>query len=469
VTRDATTAGGGPGPGGEEDLDLVGVGIGPFNLSLAALADGVDGLSARFLDERPRFAWHPGLMFEDARLQVSFLADLVSLVDPSSPWSFLAYLRDRDRLFRFYFAERFHVTRREYEDYCRWASSGLGSCRFGARVESVAWDGARDRFVVRYAGAGGAGDHRAARTLTARNVVLGVGTEPAVPGGVSHLVGERVFHAAEYLDRRAALAGAREVTVVGSGQSGAEVFLDLLRAAPEAGWRVTWLTASPAFAPMEYSKLGLEHFTPDYTRFFHALPAGVRDALVPAQWQLYKAISADTIADIHDLLYDRSTGGADPGATLRPGVSVAGGDRAGDGSLVLRCRHDQQDRDFEHRTDAVVLATGYSARRPALLAPVDHLVDWDDQGRYRVAADYRVALDPRVTGSLFVQNAEEHTHGVGSPDLGLGAWRSARILNALTGGTAYRLPEATAFTSFGAPPDVRFDVREVGDLARNRS
>ena len=468
---DSRANGGGP-DGGEPDddkeYDLVGVGIGPFNLSLAALADGVPGLTALFLEERPEFRWHPGLMFEDARLQVPFLADLTSLVDPTSRWSFLAYLRDRDRLFPFYFAERFHVTRREYEDYCRWASSGLPACRFDARVEAVGWDAARSRFVVEYAGT--AGDrHR----VLARDVVLGVGTEPVVPAALAHLVGDRVFHAARYLDHRAALAGARDVTVVGSGQSGAEVFLDVLRGAPAAERHVTWLTASPAFAPMEYSKLGLEHFTPDYTRFFRGLPAAVRDELVPGQWQLYKAISAETIADIHDLLYDRSTGGADPGATLRPGVVVTEGETGPDGRILLRCRHELAGAEFEHRTDAVVLATGYVARRPPCLAPVEHLVDWDERGRYRVAADYRVALDASVTGSLFVQNAEEHTHGVGAPDLGLGAWRSARILNALTGGTAYRLPATTAFTSFGAPPgaagDRVVDARAPGDLARGRT
>src|SRR4029453_13915157 len=105
-----------------------------------------------------------------------------------------------------------------------------------------------------------------------------------------------------------------------------------------------------------------------------------------------------------------------------------------------------------HRTDAVVLATGYTARRPAFLGPLEHLVDRDSPGRHPVSADYRVALDPAVTGSLFVQNAEEHTHGVGAPDLGLGAWRSARILNALTGGTAYRLPATAAVTRLGATP-----------------
>jgi lysine N6-hydroxylase len=98
-----------------------------------------------------------------------------------------------------------------------------------------------------------------------------------------------------------------------------------------------------------------------------------------------------------------------------------------------------------------VLATGYSARRPALLDPLADLVRWDHRGRYQVNADYRVALAPAVTGSLFVQNAELHTHGVGTPDLGLGAWRSATILNAVTGGAAYRLPKRTAFTRFGVP------------------
>ncbi len=66
-------------------------------------------------------------------------------------------------------------------------------------------------------------------------------------------------------------------------------------------------------------------------------------------------------------------------------------------------------------------------------------------------ANYRVALSPAVTGTLFVQNAELHTHGVGAPDLGLGAWRSATILNTLTNGRAYHLPDTTAHTRFGVP------------------
>lgn len=60
-----------------------------------------------------------------------------------------------------------------------------------------------------------------------------------------------------------------------------------------------------------------------------------------------------------------------------------------------------------------------------------------------------MTLDPSVTGSIFVQNGERHTHGVGTPDLGLAAWRSAAILNTLTGKEPYPQPTRTAFTTFG--------------------
>ena len=82
---------------------------------------------------------------------------------------------------------------------------------------------------------------------------------------------------------------------------------------------------------MEYSKIGLEHFTPDYTRYFRGLPEGTRDALYPAQWQLYKGISAETIAEIYDLLYERSVAGSRPPVTLSPNIAVRAAEPRGEG------------------------------------------------------------------------------------------------------------------------------------------
>ncbi len=425
--------------------DLVGVGIGPFNLSLAALADALPDLDVRFLERAAEFRWHPGLLLDDARLQVPFLADLVTLVDPTSRWSFLAYLGAHERLFPFYFAERFHVARREYDDSCRWVAECLASCSFGIDVEAIAWDASANAFVVHARGS----DGEAERLLT-RNVVLGIGTEPWVPDALRPLIGAGVTHAAHYLDHRDRLLEAADVTVVGSGQSGAEVFLDLLRAAP-ARKRLRWLTRTAAFAPMEYSKLGLEHFTPAFTDYFRALPSDVRAAVLPEQWQLYKAISAGTIAAIHDALYDRGIGGAwSDDIELRPCTAVEMAAPEGRG-VVLHCRERRQDRDFDIHTDAVVLATGYAPRQPACLAPLASLLRAGEDGRLMVDSTYRVALAPEVGGRLYVQNAEMHTHGVGAPDLGLGAHRSATILNDVAGRTVHPLARRTAFTSFGAP------------------
>jgi len=80
--------------------DFVAVGVGPFNLGLAALSAPIDGLDGAFLEQRPEFDWHPGLMIEGATIQVPFLADLVSMADPTSPFSYLNFLKQRGRIDR---------------------------------------------------------------------------------------------------------------------------------------------------------------------------------------------------------------------------------------------------------------------------------------------------------------------------------------------------------------------------------
>ncbi|MFI9583095.1 lysine N(6)-hydroxylase/L-ornithine N(5)-oxygenase family protein [Streptomyces sp. NPDC052236] len=445
--------------------DLVGIGIGPFNLSLAALADGVHGgIDAVFYEQHPAFHWHPGLLIDGTTLQVPFLADLVTLADPASPWTFLNYLRARDRLFPFYFAERFHIQRAEYDAYCRWVSDSLPGLHFGHQIDAVRWNPERALFEVDYTQLDADGEADALGRTYTRHLALGVGTEPYVPEPLRLLADARtvpVVHSADYLDHREQLLAAEHITVVGSGQSGAEVFLDLLRARPAGAEKIHWLARTEAFAPMEYSKLGLEHFTPDYTRYFHALPEQTRDALLPRQWQLHKGIAADTIAAIHDELYRRTLHGGWPDAVLLPGVTVRTAGRVATTKVELHLEHIQQATRSRLTTEAVVLATGYRERPLSrLLAGLDPYVRHDATGRPRVDGQFRLDMDPSVTGSVYVQNAERHTHGVGAADLGLAAWRSASILNSLTGKEHYPLPHRTAFTSFG------LQQRELSSLPR---
>ncbi|MER7727272.1 SidA/IucD/PvdA family monooxygenase [Streptomyces sp. NPDC096323] len=441
----------------DQPHDLIGIGIGPFNLSLAALAHGIpQPLTTAFYEQRPTFHWHPGLLIEGASLQVPFLADLVTLADPTSPWTLLNYLRTRDRLFPFYFAERFHIQRAEYDAYCRWVSQQLPALHFGHQVDTLRWNPQRALFEVDFTQLGPNGEAEALGRAHTRHITLGIGTEPHIPEPLKPLADAPhipVIHSADYLHHRQQLLDAEHITVIGSGQSGAEIFLDLLRARPTGHEKLHWLARTPAFAPMEYSKLGLEHFTPDYTRYFHALPEPVRDQLVPHQWQLHKGIDHDTITAIHDELYRRTLHGGWPDATLTPGVTVRTAGRLATTRIELHLEHTQQSTRTRLTTDAVVLATGYRER------PLDHILGnltnhlrRDNAGRPRIDAHYRLDLDPAITGNIYVQNAERHTHGVGAPDLGLAAWRSATILNHLTGTTPYPLPQRTAFTTFGLTP-----------------
>ncbi|MFJ4789170.1 lysine N(6)-hydroxylase/L-ornithine N(5)-oxygenase family protein [Streptomyces sp. NPDC088794] len=442
-----------PHPEPDAPRDLVGIGIGPFNLSLAALAHPLTELDIAFYEQRPAFGWHSGLLIDGARIQVPFLADLVSLADPASPWSFLNHLKSRDRLFPFYFSERFHIQRAEYDAYCRWVAESLPGLHFGHQVDAVRWNPERDVFEVDFTQLDADGEAEALGRTYAKNIVLGVGTEPYVPEPLKPLVeapAVPVVHAADYLAHRETVLAAEHVTVVGSGQSGAEVFLDLLRARPAGREGLHWIGRTEAFAPMEYSKLGLEHFTPDYTRYFQALPEGVRDRLGTTQWQLHKGIDNDTIAAIHEELYRRTLHGGWPDAVLTPGVRVRTAGRIGATKVELHLEHIQQNTRSRLTTDVVVLATGYRERPlDRILAGIDPYLRRDSRERPRVDEQFRLVTDPAVTGSVYVQNAERHTHGVGTPDLGLAAWRSATILNSLAGKETYSLPTRTAFTTFG--------------------
>ena len=451
--------------------DVVGIGLGPFNLGLAALLDGVEAdVDARFLERDATFGWHEGMLIEGMTLEVPFLADLVTLADPTNRYSYLNYLRETDRIYEFYFYETFQIPRREYADYLGWVADRLDDCRFSREVTAVRWDGDRGHYVVA-ARNPETGERFEYRT---EQLALGIGSQPHVPEALRGHPETDVFHTARYRDRRDRTLEADSVAVVGSGQSAAEVFQDLLRRQPEAGYRLDWLTRSDGFFPMEYSKLGLQHFTPEYERYVYDLPQTVKDDLIPNQDLLYKGVDPETSAEIYDLLYRRSIGDREPDVGLfamtevRDIAAVDGTDSKADrgrgeasrhrgeasrhrddeGSrtYALDCHQWQAEESFVHEAEVVVLGTGYERPIPEFLDPIADDIRWDDRGRFEVTADHRLAVD--LPGDVFLQNAELHTHGVGVPDLGLGAYRNALFVNRLVGREAYPADEDTVYQDF---------------------
>ncbi|MHC3004495.1 lysine N(6)-hydroxylase/L-ornithine N(5)-oxygenase family protein [Gordonia sp. GN26] len=426
-----------------ENVDVLAIGCGPFNLGLAALASTVDDLDVLVVDSRDEFRWHPGLMFDEARLQVGFLSDLVTLVDPTHPMSFLNYMADTDRMYRFLVRENFYPTRIEYEAYLHWCIDRLDTLRWGATVTEVTWDDDADAFAVTILSGG------ATSTVIARHVVVGVGTEPFVPGSLSS-DSPAVIHSSDYLYHQDKAHAADTVTVIGSGQSGAEIVIDLLEANLRGGPSVRWWTRTPWFAPLDFTKMSLEMTTPAYMDYFQSLPEEARDRIRPQHWQFHKGVSSDTLERVHELMYQRQLREKLNPVQLRISTEVDAIDTLADGELRVRGRHLDTGTQLAHTTDMVIACTGYQPRPTPFLDPIESRLHRDSRGRLVIGPAHQVEAEPALANRLFVANAEEHAVGVSAPNLDIGAVRNARILNAVTGREVYRLPKDTAFTAFGA-------------------
>ena len=422
--------------------DFIAIGLGPFNLGLACLTEPIAGLDGLFLESKPDFDWHSGMFLEGSTLQTPFMSDLVTLADPTSPFSFLNYLKESGRLYSFYIRESFYPLREEFNDYCRWAAARIPSIRFGRQVTEVRYDEAAGGYAVRTANG---------ETYRAPRLVLGTGTPPFVPAACEGLGGDAV-HNSRYLAVKERLQAKRSITVVGSGQSAAEIYRDLLQDIDTYGYELNWVTRSPRFFPLEYTKLTLEMTSPEYVDYFHGLPSPVRDQLNVSQKNLYKGINSELINEIFDLLYIKNRRGKVP-TRLLTSTSLDSarydetGAADGGGAYTLGLRQCEQDREHSLSTEGLVLATGYRYQVPDFLDPVRDRIQWDDQGRFDVSRDY--AVD--VTGDgVFVQNAELHTHGFATPDLGMAAYRNSRIIRRLLGREHYRVETAIAFQEFTA-------------------
>jgi lysine N6-hydroxylase len=415
----------------DKTYDFVGIGLGPFNLGLACLTEPIAELDGVFLESKPDFAWHSGMFLEGAHLQTPFMSDLVTLADPTSPYSFLNYLKESGRLYSFYIRENFYPLRVEYDDYCRWAASKLSSVRFGTTVERVTFED--EVYVVRTV---------AGEVLRARRLVLGTGTSPYVPEACADLGGDFI-HNSRYMQNKRELQAKDSITLVGSGQSAAEIFHDLLSEIDVHGYRLNWVTRSPRFFPLEYTKLTLEMTSPEYIDYFHALPEATRYRLQSEQKGLFKGIDGDLINEIFDLLYQKNLGGPVPARLLTN--SSLESVRHEEGTYTLGLRQQEQGKDYELSSAGLIMATGYRYAEPEFLAPVRDRLRYDDRGNFDVARNY--AIDTTGSG-VFLQNAGVHTHSITSPDLGMGPYRNAYIIRELLGTEYYPVEKTIAFQEF---------------------
>ncbi|WP_320779706.1 lysine N(6)-hydroxylase/L-ornithine N(5)-oxygenase family protein [Streptomyces sp. CRN 30] len=425
---------------GQAHYRCVGIGAGPANLSLASLLHSHPETTNLFLDRKPAFSWHDSQQIPGTTLQVSMFKDLVSLADPTNPFSFLAYLHQKRRVYHFLNAQFSEVPRQEFRNYLDWASRRNDNVVFGEQVREVDFDDSGDgRYVVR----------TDRRLVTADNVVVGVGTQPWVPQHARPRLGQTHFHVSEFMEKAGDLGGKR-VAVIGGGQSGAEAFLELIsRPGGEQPGQVSWFSRRRNFLPLDDSPFTNDFYMPCHADHHYNLPSEARSAFNTEQLLSSDGVSEATLRQIYQQLYVLSfvAGPADL-ARLYPHREVTDvtGDAAGPWDLTVR--HKEERGAVEHeRADVVIWATGFRPAPMDFLAPIAHRLEREGD-ELRVDQDYAVYWDGPLDRRVFVQNAVREQRGLADPNLSLNAWRSRRIVDRLLGvRTEEQLPSFVAWSS----------------------
>ncbi|MDO9712512.1 lysine N(6)-hydroxylase/L-ornithine N(5)-oxygenase family protein [Paracraurococcus lichenis] len=406
-------------------LEIAGIGIGPANLSLAALCEEAGESSrARFFDRKPAFAWHRGMMLPGARLQCSWIKDLITPIAPTSRFGFLSYLADRGRLFAFVNAGFEAVSRAEFADYLAWVAERLPGLQWNSELRDIGFeDGA---FTV----------HAGRESVRARHLVLGLGHEPSLPACLEPYRGTHCVHAAEFLERTLPLARKR-VAVVGGGQSGAEIVLHLLRMAnPPA--RLTWISRRSNFLPLDETHFSNEHFTPAYVEHFFSLSVERRSELLREQRMMSDGISPSTLRELYAEVYRLQflERGA-PGPRLLPGRSLVACAMVND-AFRLEIRAEDTAIREALAADVVIAATGYRTALPSCLEKL-RIVRDPATAALQLGRCYAAAWDGPPGNRIYLQNAGRWSHGIADPQLALLAWRSATILNDALGREVFAL------------------------------
>lgn len=267
----------------------------------------------------------------------------------------------------------------------------------------------------------------------------------------------QLVHSSSYLANRARLQAGRSITVIGSGQSGAEVYHDLLQASERHGYTLNWVTRAPRFFQMEDAKLRLELITPEYGDYFYGLDPVIKADVLDDQRSIYNGINRSLIERLYALLDERRHREAPP-TRLLTCMALERCGRAPDGrGWELEFSHTQLGRRYKHCTDGVIFATGYRYQVPGFIDGIRDRIRWDRNGRYDPSRRWAVDHD---NCEIFVQNVGLQSHGLTNPDLGLACFRNSRLLAELTGRDVYPSEARTAFQDFAPTGDSGFVALE---------
>ncbi|GAA6062279.1 hypothetical protein JCM10212_000939 [Sporobolomyces blumeae] len=369
-------------------------------------------IKAAFIERHDGFKWHPGMMLEGSRMQISFLKDLATLRNPQSAYTFLSYLSSftPSRLVSFISLGTFTPTRREFSDYLQWCAEKAGreieqaggSLGFGEDVVAVealrpgVEDGYKLLKVTSRVIATGELKHR----LT-RNLVVSAGGSAKIPSQLQLpdiRSSNRVLHTSVFLDNidsslSSALSASRpdrtrpiRLAVIGGGQSATECFLQLrnklaavlplLEAQGQLEQRpqVDLLIRRAALRPTDEGAFSNEVFDPAMSHAMYGLNDEKRKVVLDeAKSTNYSIVNPVTLAAVYEAMYAqkveedvlaRTAGDAsslllDPKLNILPYTTLVSASVSPSGAIDLELRNTIREENRNVAYDLIVCGTGY--------------------------------------------------------------------------------------------------------------
>lgn len=412
--------------------DLIGVGFGPSNLALAiALQERGQAhgeLDVLFLDKQADYRWHGNTLVTQSELQISFLKDLVTLRNPTSPYSFVNYLKAHGRLVDFINLGTFYPCRMEYNDYLRWVAGQFSQqSRYGEEVLAIE-PVLRDQQVEALRVISRDRDGQECVRAT-RSVVVSAGGTPRIPEAFKPFKGDgRVFHHSRYLERMAQQPCVNgqpmNIAIIGGGQSAAEAFIDLNDSFPSV--QVDMILRGSALKPADDSPFVNEVFSPQFTDLVFQQASSERERLVNEYHNTnYSVVDIDLIERIYGIFYRQKVSGIARHAfrTLTTVEQARATERGIELALLNTATGELTVRHY----DAVVLATGYERQmHRQLLAPLEAYL-----GDFEVDRNYRVITDERCKAGIYMQGFCQASHGLSDTLLSVLPIRADEIAGSL--------------------------------------
>ena len=418
-------------------FDFIGLGFGPANLALAIAAEERASLTSQnpasvYLDIQREFNWHHGMLLDDSRLQVVFLKDLITMVNPRSRYTFINYLHQKGRLHEFMNLRTFYPTRAEYNDYYKWVAAHFDPLtRYGRQIRGVTPvvedDGSVNSIDVSAENLG-TGE---IETYRSRNLAVALGGTPIIPEAVHRRRGARAFHSSECLyrlkDTFEDIRAAHEFVVVGSGQTAADILHHLIRTYPNA--KISLCMREFAFKPQDDTHFVNELFFPETTDMFFDMREPNRRALLAKHKDVtHSAVDVDLLPLIYDAIYQDNVSGRHR-LTIQRFFELESAEESED-SVSAIFRNHARECSVEIRCDALIMATGYDRNAPLdILDELRPFLASDRNGQFQVERNYNIKRLPGFRPKIYLEGYCEATHGFSEILLSLLPIRSLQIIN----------------------------------------